>query len=304
MFGFLNIKKSCGQTSREAVDVVSRAIRSTIGRRLKLGHAGTLDPLADGVLVLAVGPATRLIHFVQQQPKSYIGKFQLGVWNETLDLENELIPVEDAPSVLKHNLESALGSFVGQIEQVPPIYSANKFEGKRGYVLARQGKPVNPKPKSVEIKKLELVEFQDPHFTIRVECGSGTYIRSLGRDIAQHLGTKAVMLSLTRTAIGPFQLDDSIDLDNDSSLFEQIEQKLCAPGFVLADMCCCQLTESQLKSVFYGTKLDLPDSGGAEQLAGFDSNNHLIAVFERASDGTYRPAINFSSYYGKERSAK
>ena len=145
-----------------------------MGRKLKLGHAGTLDPLATGVLVIAVGPATRLIHFVQQQPKTYLGRFRLGVQNETLDLESPMQPVKDAPVVQREQCQAILSSFVGEIEQVPPAFSANKFNGKRGYVLARQGKPVEPKPKLVRILGIELIEFAYPECSIRVEWGSGT----------------------------------------------------------------------------------------------------------------------------------
>ncbi len=300
MFGFLNVNKILGQTSREAVDVVSTSIRRAMGRKLKLGHAGTLDPLATGVLVIAVGPATRLIHFVQQQTKTYLGTFRLGVTSETLDLESEMQPLAQAPVINRVQLISALDQFVGRIEQVPPVFSANKFNGKRGYVLARQGKAVEPKPKIVEIFQIDLIELEYPVFSIRIQCGSGTYIRSLGRDIARSVNSDAVMISLTRESIGPFPLSESIDLGNETDLFERIQDGLSPPERVLSDIPNFQLSASQVKAVFNGTKLDLPDMPDAKQLVGFDSQDRLIAVFERSSDGSYRPAINFSGYHGCE----
>ena len=180
MFGFLNINKPPHFTSRGAVNAIQKLIKPT-----RVGHAGTLDPLATGVLVLCVGPATRLTRFIQDQPKVYLAEFELGVTSDTEDRYGEKSIVPFASEISAEALADVLPSFTGKILQRPPAFSALKVQGKRAYTLARQGKDVQLKPREIEVYDLQLVNFSFPKFQLRIRCGSGTYVRSLGRDIAK-----------------------------------------------------------------------------------------------------------------------
>jgi tRNA pseudouridine55 synthase len=178
-----------------------------------VGHAGTLDPLATGVLVVCVGQATRLIPYVQQMPKHYRATFLLGHRSETDDVEGEVTAIMGARPPSHQALNDALPQFLGDIEQVPPAHSAVKVGGRRAYKLARAGKTIELSPRTVTIHRLEIRRYEYPELELDVECGSGTYVRSLGRDLAAALGTFAVMSALQRISIGGFHVDDAIALD-------------------------------------------------------------------------------------------
>jgi tRNA pseudouridine55 synthase len=222
--GFLNIDKPLGLTSRAVVDQVQRLLRERGLKRRempKVGHAGTLDPLATGVLVVCIGNATRLIDLVHSRSKEYRGTFLLGRHSDTEDVTGQVVDgdLARAASVSRDELETALATFLGRIEQVPPAFSAVKVEGQRAYELARRGDAVTLAAKTVEVHRLMVVRFEPPELTLEIECGSGTYIRSIGRDLGERLGCGAVMSALCRTRIGPFKLSQAISLDqltNDS----------------------------------------------------------------------------------------
>jgi tRNA pseudouridine55 synthase len=203
--GVLNLNKPAGTTSRRVVDHVQR-----LARPAKCGHAGTLDPLASGVLVVCVGAATRLIEYVQRMPKSYVGTFLLGRRSPTEDIDGDVTELEDPPVPSPDQIVAGAKALTGRIEQRPPAYSALKVEGQRAYALAREGRKVDLSPRSVVVHRIEVVAYEYPQLQLAVECGSGTYIRSLGRDLAESLGTGAVMSGLVRSAIGPFQIDDAV----------------------------------------------------------------------------------------------
>jgi tRNA pseudouridine55 synthase len=206
--GFLCLDKPPGVTSRDVVNVVQKLVRP-----LKVGHAGTLDPLATGVLVVAVGSATRLIQYVQESPKHYRGRFRLGVTSDTDDITGNVVEGGDASGVTRERLSDVLAEFVGRIAQSPPQFSAVHAQGQRAYQLARKGETVELSPRMVEVSAIELIEFTRPEFTIDVTCGSGTYLRALGRDVGQRLGCGAVMTELRRTAIGPFTVERAVTAD-------------------------------------------------------------------------------------------
>ncbi len=175
MFGILNLDKPPGLTSRDAVNGVQRLAYPN-----KVGHAGTLDPLATGVLVVCLGKATRLIEFVQQQPKHYLAEFDLGLTSDTEDIEGDVRQMDDAAPVSYEDIRNALPRFVGQIMQRPPAYSALKIKGRRAYKLARRGETVELAPRPINVYSLKLVHFHYPRVTLDIVCGSGTYVRSLG----------------------------------------------------------------------------------------------------------------------------
>ncbi len=199
LFGVLPVSKSKNVTSRRVVDQVERLVRPD-----RVGHTGTLDPLAEGVLLLAIGHATRIVEFSHEWSKSYIATFELGKRSDTLDStgEIEVCPAAAIPS--RQEIETELQRWVGEVQQVPPLHSAINVAGKRAYRLARKGVDFELPARTIQIHRLDLLEYDYPRLRLEVDCGSGTYIRSLGRDIADGLGTSAIMVDLVRTRIGPF----------------------------------------------------------------------------------------------------
>lgn len=203
--GILNLHKPAGISSRLGVDLVQR-----VSGCRRAGHAGTLDPLASGVLVVCVGQATRLVEYVQQMPKRYVGTFLLGRASPTEDTEGEITLLVDPPVPSLEQLRAAAQRLAGPILQRPPAFSALNVAGRRAYELARRGVPVELPPRPVTIQRFEVVDYFYPELRVQIECSSGTYVRSLGRDLAESLGTAAVMSDLVRTAVGSFTLDKAV----------------------------------------------------------------------------------------------
>jgi tRNA pseudouridine55 synthase len=179
----------------------------------KIGHAGTLDPLATGLLIICTGKMTKCIDEFQAQEKEYTGKFVLGQSTPSHDLETKVSDAQDISSITKDQIRAATHKFVGTIQQVPPLHSAIKVEGKRAYKFARKGKEVELKPREVFIKEFEITSIDKPVVAFRVVCSKGTYIRSLARDFGQALGTVAYLSELCRTRIGEFRLADALTID-------------------------------------------------------------------------------------------
>jgi tRNA pseudouridine55 synthase len=202
--GILNINKPSGWTSH---DVVAR-VRRLAGEK-RVGHAGTLDPLAEGVLPVLLGRATRLADFVQAGRKTYVARVALGTSTSTDDLEGEVIETRPVPGQL--DLESALALFLGDIQQTPPAYSAVKVAGQRAYAVARRGGTVTLEARPVTIYDLHVLSHAP--LTLEVSCSRGTYIRSLARDLALALGTVGHLEHLVRTRVGPFRIEDAVALD-------------------------------------------------------------------------------------------
>lgn len=213
--GFLLIDKPAGMTSHDVVD----AVRRVTGIR-RVGHAGTLDPFATGLLLIAVGSGatTRIAQFVGLD-KVYEATFVLGATSTTDDPEGVITKTPNPPTVSPDHLQSTLQSFVGQIEQIPPQYSAIKIHGKKMYELAREGKVIEAKPRTIIIHELSITEpiTQLPHYPItlkiRIHCGSGTYIRAIARDLGTKLGVGGYVSQLRRTAIGPFSINQAVTLE-------------------------------------------------------------------------------------------
>lgn len=200
--GILNVDKPAGMTSHDVVAAVRRA--SGVRR---VGHAGTLDPMATGVLIVCLGQATRVIEYLMDSPKTYRAEIVLGVATDTHDAEGRVTYRAPKVEVTREQVEAALSEFLGPIEQVPPMYSALKHEGKPLYKLARQGIEVEREPRRVEIYRLEVTSWAPPRLEIEVECGRGTYIRSLAHDLGEALGYGAHLGSLVRLRSGRFTLE-------------------------------------------------------------------------------------------------
>lgn len=218
MQGFLNLNKPPGMTSHDCVARVRRLLRLK-----RVGHGGTLDPAATGVLPIAVGAATRLLQFLRQD-KAYLATIRLGVATATDDLEGAILSAAPVPDLQKARVEAALGQFVGAIAQVPPAYSAIQVQGKRLYELARAGEAVEVKPRLVEVCKIEVLDWRAgdfPEIDVRIACGPGTYIRAIARDLGAALQTGGCLASLTRTYSSGFHLADSLTFDELAALLER-----------------------------------------------------------------------------------
>lgn len=211
MDGILIINKSTGPTSH---DIVNR-IRKMSGIK-KVGHAGTLDPFAEGVLIILIGKATKLQSKFMNMDKTYVGTLKLGETSDTFDVTGE-IKVQSKNEKVKtttKNLKLILNSFIGEIKQVPPIYSAIKIHGQAAYKLARKGIKLKLKPRKVKIYNIKILNYKWPRLKIEVKCGKGTYVRSLADDIGKKLGCGAYLEKLTRTGIGKFKIENSTRLEN------------------------------------------------------------------------------------------
>ncbi|TWT50011.1 tRNA pseudouridine synthase B [Thalassoglobus neptunius] len=253
MFGVLNLNKPSDWTSRDVVNRVSRLA----GRRVKCGHAGTLDPLATGVLVVCLGPATRLMPLIHQHHKSYRGRFLLGVRSNTDDIEGELEYLDGSRLPNREEIEAILPEFTGTIEQIPPVYSAIKVNGERAYKAARRGEDIEIPARAVTIEKLELTDLDDKSFELTLECRTGTYVRSLGRDIAKKLGTEAVMSSLERTSVGPFHVDQAVDVEHLSR--EDFEAAVIPPLAALPHLPRLVVDQQTLQRLIFGQKIRVTD---------------------------------------------
>ncbi|MCI9608311.1 MAG: tRNA pseudouridine(55) synthase TruB [Muribaculaceae bacterium] len=220
----LYVDKPLGWTS---FDVVKR-IRGALLRRLqlkklKVGHAGTLDPLASGVMVIVTGRSTRLIESLQASVKEYVATIALGATTPSFDLETEIDATYPTDHITESAVKEALAGFVGRIEQVPPAFSACKVDGKRAYHIARKGAEVELKPKVLVIDEIELLQFAPTSITVRIVCSKGTYIRALARDIGRALGSGGHLTALRRTRAGEVRVDDCLSVEQAIELIRLAE---------------------------------------------------------------------------------
>lgn len=183
-------------------------------KKLKVGHAGTLDPLATGVMIICIGKATKRIEEFQYQTKEYIATIKLGATTPSFDLEKEIDATYPTEHITREVVEEALKKFIGSIEQIPPAFSACKIDGERAYELAREGKEVELKPKTLVIDEIELLECNLPEIKIRVVCSKGTYIRALARDIGEALNSGAHLTGLIRTRVGDVKLEHCMEIED------------------------------------------------------------------------------------------
>ncbi|HTN77007.1 MAG TPA: tRNA pseudouridine(55) synthase TruB [Pirellulaceae bacterium] len=284
----MNIDKPATWTSRDVVNRVQRFVRPA-----KAGHAGTLDPLATGVLVVCIGPATRLIEYVQQQHKRYRGTFLLGRESDTEDVEGEVRELDAPPIPSLAEIEAQLPRFVGTIEQRPPAYSALKVQGRRAYDLARSGQEVKLAPRPIEIFELAIVRYEYPELVLDIHCGSGTYVRSLGRDLAESLGTAAVMSALVRTAIGVFHLENSVALETLNA--DTIAGHLLSPRLAITGMPTVDLNTEDVVRLRQGKTIDNPVAIAGGELAAFDPQGELVAIVQPVEPNLLQPTRVFPS---------
>jgi tRNA pseudouridine55 synthase len=286
--GFLNVLKPSGPTSHDQVS----AVRRLFGTR-RVGHAGTLDPLASGVLPVALGRATRLIDRLASDRKSYRADVQLGIRTTTDDLEGEVVAEAPVPRLSEADVRDALASFVGRSEQRPPAYSAAKVDGRRSYALARRGMVVDLAPRTIEIYRLDLLTWESPRLVFEVECSKGTYVRSLARDLGERLGTVGSLAGLCRLRVGRFELRDSVALEDLEKLSEdQRLAQVLPPDVVLRDLPALVLDEAALEHFRHGRPWG--DAATDGQARAYDRQGLFVglAVADAAS-GAWRPKLSF-----------
>jgi tRNA pseudouridine55 synthase len=288
--GLLVLDKPGGVTSR---DVVNR-VQGWFPRHTRLGHTGTLDPLATGVLVVCVGVATRLTEYVQAMDKTYQAGLLLGVRSDTDDVDGTMTEVAGGQRPDRRTVERALSNFIGVIQQVPPAYSAAKLSGQRAYNLARQGRDVTLEARPVRIDDIEVVAYQYPHLELQIRCGKGTYIRSLARDLGERLGCGALVEKLRRTRVGPFEATEALKLDVTAA---QARASLAPLSAAVAHLPHVVLAAAEVRRLRQGQEVILDPvtcksapSEQTKELAVFDSARTLVATaLVEPSTGRLRP---------------
>jgi tRNA pseudouridine55 synthase len=238
-----------------------------------MGHTGTLDPLATGVLVLCLGAATRLAEYVQRMGKTYRTELRLGARSDTDDADGMVTPVTTAPPDAAV-VAACLSGFVGAIEQTPPAYSAAKVAGRRAYDLARQGQIINLRSRIVHIYGIDVLQYDYPSLKLEVRCGKGTYIRSLARDLGERLGCGALVQTLRRTCVGPFTVDDAATPGMEAAL---ALARLRPLEDAVAELPRVIVTDEEVRRLCQGQALSRDGFDGTE-LALFDAANRLVAI--------------------------
>lgn len=296
LFGILNVNKSQYVTSRAVVNRIQ-----TLVKPAKTGHAGTLDPMATGVLLIAIGRATRLVSRMQQLEKVYRARFVFGQTSNTDDAFGEVTRT-GKPTPTTQQVSDLLPDFVGEIRQVPPAFSAVHVNGQRAYKLARQGKEVELEPRSVRIDRLELVSESDGEFEFEIECGSGTYIRSIARDLGERLGCGGLMSSLERTRIGSFTIEQAIRTGGGADprvelTAEQLREVIQSPLKALPGMAVHNCDADDTRMIRLGRAIAIPEGVNTDGEVALVSNvGKLIAVgVVETNANRLRPRLVFDS---------
>lgn len=304
MNGILNINKATGMTSH---DVVAR-IRSHLKQK-RVGHAGTLDPAASGVLPICIGQATRVAEYLSESGKAYQAEVVFGVVTDTYDSEGTIMrtaSVEHLRGVMNDartndvppQIVEALQHFIGPQKQTPPLYSAIKLQGQPAYKLARAGQEITMEPRPISIYQLEVIAWLPPRLTLAVECSKGTYMRSLAYDLGERLGCGAHLGALVRTRSGPFSLSESITLEQLSDAGAEIAQFLYPADVALQQHPALVLDEATVERVLHGNAFTSDEQSGrppATREAGrlarvYDTAGHFLAIAEwDAERGLWQP---------------
>ena len=269
--GILPVNKPQGWTSFDVVNKIKHIIYQ---KGLKIGHLGTLDPMAIGVLLVTVGKATKLFDLMQQKSKTYLATFEFGYETDTLDATGTKVS-ESLNLPTRQQIEEILPSFIGQIEQMPPKYSAKSINGKRAYDLARANQQFDLKPCKVNIYDLDIIDFSKNCLTLKVVCGSGTYIRAIGRDIAEKLETFATMTSLIRTDIDNFNIKSCVDIQSIN------EQNIAKNMFKIKNVLSqpvLKLEQTETGKILNGQSVKIEKDDGLYQLIGENDTIALVQI--------------------------
>ena len=289
--GIFNVDKPPGITSMDVVRQIKR-----LSSQRHVGHAGTLDPMATGVLPVCLGQATRLMQFIVDTGKEYLATVHLGVSTDTYDSLGEVTQRQDASDITVGMVEAALAPFRGVVEQTPPAFSALKMQGRRLYALARDGVAVQAPPRTVEVHKLELVEWQPPQARLSVQCSRGFYVRSLAHDLGQALGCGGHLSELRRLRTGPFSVDEATPLEAVKTSLENDawESLLLPPDFVVLHLPAVQMDSWEARQVTHGQAVPLSPAthyaSHLQQARGYSRDGLFVALmrFDRA-DALWRP---------------
>jgi tRNA pseudouridine55 synthase len=273
--GVLVVDKPVGLTSHDVVQIIRKGTNIR-----RAGHTGTLDPRASGVLVILIGPAVRLSEYVSASDKRYQSIIRLGTTTDTYDADGHV--TSSAPvTITETQFENTLKQFIGEIEQVPPPYSAIKVKGKKAYEMAREGEEVDLQPRKIQVYNLELLEWAPPEAVIDVYCSSGTYVRSLAHDLGTNLGCGAYLVGLRRTKSGRFTLRDAVPLRKLREAFDQGNwyQYLIPAAEALSDWPAVELSVEQVDSVRHGHRI-LAEEGAKGMARGISQQGELVALME------------------------
>lgn len=307
--GALIVNKPRGKTSHDVVEAVRR-----LAHFRQIGHLGTLDPLATGVLGLLLGRATRLAQFYIGRRKRYACVFRFGFATGTYDADGEALGPDAAPSLSRQEMETMAAEFTGHLSQMPPPYSAKKIHGRPAHELARKNKPVTLEPVEVDVFEFKILDVEGPRMRCEIECGSGTYIRSLAHDVGARHGAGAHLQEITRTAVGEFTLDQALDMDEigDAARRGALQQLVIPLERLLPDLPCATVLPVVERRVRHGAKFTVPlsqiqpgrvhlapgataqlDSGEWKpaRLRVFNQQQKLIAVAEAVVPRTYQPIV-------------
>jgi tRNA pseudouridine55 synthase len=277
MTGFVIIDKPQGMTSH---DVVHKA-RKILGIK-RIGHAGTLDPMATGVLVLAIGYATRVLQYLETEPKVYRAQITLGIETNTQDSEGDIVRVASCESITLNDIRAAVSELVGEIEQVPPMFSAVKKQGKPLYAYARKGVEVEREARKVEVHSFAVESYLNPVIEASIVCSGGTYVRTLAHDLGQNLGCGAHLSSLRRTAVGKFGIDDAISLDRlDVSHVIKVEA-------ALEPLPAIRLTADQSQRIRNGQAIRLLQLASEARAVFLDNECEFLAIADNRAN-TWHP---------------
>ncbi len=296
VFGLLSLYKPPGPTSHDLVVWVRRGTGVK-----KVGHAGTLDPAAAGVLVLCLGPATRLSEYVMGSPKTYVARVHFGVETDTYDAEGA-VTAQDSRPVTRAEVEAALDRFRGEIAQVPPMVSAIRQGGRRLYELARAGQTVERAARAVTISRLVLTAWEPPVAALEVDCSPGTYIRSLAHDLGQALGVGAHLAALERTASGTFTAADAVPWETFRAAMEAgtWTEHLIPPDRALAAYPALHLDAEGAAAVLNGRLIAAPPGMAGHDLArAYDPDGRFVAVLERRGP-SWKPHKVFAGAGGEQ----
>ena len=297
--GILVVEKGAGVTSFHVVAHLRRRLRVS-----KVGHGGTLDPAATGVLPILIGEATKLASFVMDHDKEYLATVRLGVVTDTQDLTGTILSTSPLPNVGAARIEAVCSSFVGTIRQVPPMFSAIHHGGQRLYQLARRGVEVERKPREVTIHALTVESLALPSFTIRVTCGKGTYVRTLCADIGESLGCGGTLESLVRTRVGPFRLDQAVPwIEVEEARPERLWAALLPPDCGLGRWPEVRLDEGGTPTWLHGRTVTVSDlaPGVSGRVRVYACTGQFLGV-GRLVDGALKPERVFHGDYPRHRS--
>ena len=277
MLGFINLNKPAGFTSHDCVAKLRKLLNTK-----KIGHGGTLDPAATGVLPIAVGKATRLLQFLPE-PKTYRARIRLGLVTTTDDLEGEIIKTSDPTAIKSSQIVEALHSLVGTIEQVPPIYSAIKKDGQKLYDLARKGQEIEIEPRTITISKIELLGIHQSEFyelEVDVECSPGTYIRAIARDLGAMLGVGGTLANLIRTQSCGMHLVNSMTFEDIVDRLERETLSLIKPSYALNHLSSTTLAKDSAKRWCQGQLVDLSEAMTINQMSQLTEGDYITTYSE------------------------